>query len=34
MIQEMDVSNVFASSWIKNLILTTKLETTKMNTLV
>jgi hypothetical protein len=34
MIKEMDVSNVFASSSIENLILTTKLEKTKINTLV
>jgi hypothetical protein len=34
MIQQMDVSNVFASSSIRNLILITKLEKFKINILV
>jgi hypothetical protein len=34
MIQQIDVSNVFASSSIENLISATKLEKSKMNDLI
>jgi hypothetical protein len=34
MIQQIDVFNVFASSSIENLILTTKLEKSKINGLI
>jgi hypothetical protein len=34
MIQQMDVSNIFSSSLIENLIITIKLEKSKINNLI